>query len=100
MTVKDQRRASPDWRHPTRLIRQYLAPDGCVISLQNCMNEETIAGIVGSGETLGCIASLPRKAQGHFHRALQSRVIGAEPEQKRSENCRRAAPCDTPARFC
>ena len=39
------------------LIRQYLAPDGFVVSLQNCMNEETIAGVVGWGKTLGCIAS-------------------------------------------
>src|SRR5277367_152710 len=39
------------------LIKQYLAPDGYVVSLQNCMNEETIAGIVGWGKTLGCIAS-------------------------------------------
>jgi 2-dehydropantoate 2-reductase len=41
------------------------------VSLQNCMNEETIAGIVGWGKTLGCIASsitvnLP--APGHIHR--------------------------------
>src|SRR6202047_4041207 len=41
----------------TRLIRQYLAPGGYVVSLQNCMNEETIAGIVGWGKTLGSIAS-------------------------------------------
>src|SRR5271169_5880245 len=39
------------------LIRQYLAADGYVVSLQNCMNEETIAGVVGWGKTLGCIAS-------------------------------------------
>jgi 2-dehydropantoate 2-reductase len=39
------------------LIRQYLAADGYVVSLQNCMNEETIAGVVGWGRTLGCIAS-------------------------------------------
>jgi hypothetical protein len=39
------------------LIRQYLAPDGYVVSLQNCMNEETIAGVVGWGKTLGCVAS-------------------------------------------
>jgi 2-dehydropantoate 2-reductase len=53
------------------LIRQYLAPDGFVVSLQNCMNEETIAGVVGWGKTLGCIASsitvnLPEP--GHIHR--------------------------------
>jgi 2-dehydropantoate 2-reductase len=33
------------------LIKQYLAPDGYVVSLQNCMNEETIAGVVGWGKT-------------------------------------------------
>src|SRR6478736_4682460 len=39
------------------LIKQYLAPDGYVVSLQNCMNEETIANVVGWGKTVGCIAS-------------------------------------------
>jgi 2-dehydropantoate 2-reductase len=39
------------------MIKQYLAPDGYVVSLQNCMNEETIAGIVGWGKTLGSVAS-------------------------------------------
>jgi 2-dehydropantoate 2-reductase len=48
---------SYDTAWATMLIRQYLAPDGFVVSLQNCMNEETIAGIVGWGKTLGCIAS-------------------------------------------
>jgi 2-dehydropantoate 2-reductase len=53
------------------LIRQYLAADGYVVSLQNCMNEETIAGVVGWGKTLGCVASsitvnLPEP--GHVHR--------------------------------
>ena len=41
----------------TRMIAQYLAPNGFVVSLQNCMNEETVAGVVGWGKTLGCIAS-------------------------------------------
>src|SRR6202140_3622019 len=41
----------------TALIKQYLAPGAYVVSLQNCMNEETIAGIVGWGKTLGSIAS-------------------------------------------
>jgi 2-dehydropantoate 2-reductase len=48
---------SYDTAWATMLIRQYLAPDGYVVSLQNCMNEETIAGIVGWGKTLGCVAS-------------------------------------------
>jgi 2-dehydropantoate 2-reductase len=53
------------------LIRQYLAPAGYVVSLQNCMNEETVAGVVGWGRTLGCIASritVELRAPGHVHR--------------------------------
>jgi 2-dehydropantoate 2-reductase len=62
---------SYDTAWATMLIRQYLAPAGYVVSLQNCMNEETIAGVVGWGKTLGCVASsitvnLP--APGHVHR--------------------------------
>jgi len=62
---------SYDTAWATTLIQQYLAPDGYVVSLQNGMNEETIAGIVGWGKTLGCIASsitvnLPEP--GHIHR--------------------------------
>jgi 2-dehydropantoate 2-reductase len=48
---------SYDTAWATMLIRQYLAPGGYVVSLQNCMNEETVAGVVGWGRTLGCIAS-------------------------------------------
>src|SRR5437870_5505964 len=48
---------SYDTAWATMLIRQYLASDGYVVSLQNCMNEETVAGIVGWGRTLGAIAS-------------------------------------------
>src|SRR5438128_7668303 len=48
---------SYDTAWATMMIKQYLAPDGYVVSLQNCMNEETIAGIVGWGKTLGSIAS-------------------------------------------
>jgi 2-dehydropantoate 2-reductase len=39
----------------TRLIRQYLAPGGYVVSSQNCINEERIAGVVGWGRTVGCV---------------------------------------------
>src|SRR5579862_6514436 len=44
-----------DWA--TMLIKQYLSPSGFVVSLQNCINEERIARIVGWGRTLGCVAS-------------------------------------------
>lgn len=49
---------SYDTEWATQLVKPYLAPGGYVVSLQNCINEERIAGIVGWGRTLGCIASL------------------------------------------
>jgi 2-dehydropantoate 2-reductase len=49
---------SYDTEWATLLIRPYLAPDGFVVSLQNCINEERIAALVGWGRTVGCIASL------------------------------------------
>src|SRR5512134_236011 len=49
---------SYDTEWATLLVRQYLAPDGFVVSLQNCINEERIAQHVGWGRTVGCIASL------------------------------------------
>jgi 2-dehydropantoate 2-reductase len=48
---------SYDTAWATAMISQYLAPGGFVVSLQNCMNEETIANVVGWGKTVGCIAS-------------------------------------------
>lgn len=49
---------SYDTEWATHLVKPYLAPDGYCVSLQNCINEERIAAIVGWGRTLGCIASL------------------------------------------
>jgi 2-dehydropantoate 2-reductase len=49
---------SYDTEWATLLIGQYLAPDGYVVSLQNCMNEERIAGIVGWDKTVGVIPAL------------------------------------------
>ena len=43
---------SYDTEWATMLIKQYLAPGGYVVSLQNCLNEERIAGIVGWGRTV------------------------------------------------
>jgi 2-dehydropantoate 2-reductase len=39
----------------TLLIRPYLSEQGYVVSAQNSINEETIAGVVGWGRTVGCI---------------------------------------------
>jgi len=49
---------SYDTEWATMLIRPYLASGGYVVSLQNCLNEEKIAAIVGWGRTVGVIASL------------------------------------------
>ncbi len=62
---------SYDTEWAARLIKQYLAPAGYVVSLQNCMNEATIAEVVGWGRTLGCIASnisVALHAPGQVHR--------------------------------
>ena len=48
---------SYDTAWATLMAKQYLAPSGYMVSLQNCMNEETVAEIVGWGRTLGAIAS-------------------------------------------
>jgi len=48
---------SYDTAWATLMVRQYLAPGGFVVSLQNCMNEAAIAEQVGWGRTLGAIAS-------------------------------------------
>jgi len=49
---------SYDTEWATAMIKQYLAPHGFVVSLQNCMNEETVARVAGPERTVGCIASL------------------------------------------
>ena len=49
---------SYDTEWATMMIREYLAPDGFIVSLQNCINEERIAKHVGWGRVVGCIASL------------------------------------------
>ena len=41
----------------TALIAPYLSERGFIVSLQNCMNEETIAGVVGWG-AVGAVASM------------------------------------------
>jgi 2-dehydropantoate 2-reductase len=48
---------SYDTAWATILISQYLSPAGFIVSLQNCMNEETIAEVVGWPRVVGCVAS-------------------------------------------
>lgn len=49
----------------TQMILPYLAPTGCLVSLQNGINEPAIAGIAGWNRTLGCSVS-----------ALASELVG------------------------
>ncbi len=41
----------------TQLIAPYLSAQGFVVSLQNCINEERIASVVGWGRTVGMVAA-------------------------------------------
>ena len=62
-----------DTEWATAMIKQYLAPDGFVVSMQNSINEERIAGIVGWGKTVGCIVtgiSVNAHKAGHIMRAV------------------------------
>ncbi len=99
---------SYDTAWATMLIRQYLAPGGYVVSLQNCMNEETIAGIVGWGKTLGCIASsitvnLPEPGlvhrgaakHGAAHTVFRAGEVHGRITQRAQEICRLVAYSDS-----
>lgn len=58
----------------TALIQPYLAPEGVVVSLQNGINEERIASVVGWGKTIGCIAatiSVALNAPGRIDRLVK-----------------------------
>ena len=48
---------SYDTAWATQLILPYLAPAGCLVSLQNSINEPAIAAIAGWGRVLGCSVS-------------------------------------------
>ncbi len=48
---------SYDTEWATHLIKDYLSSNAFVVSLQNCINEDTIARVVGWGRTVGCIAA-------------------------------------------
>jgi len=48
---------SYDTEWATVLIKPYLSAQGYVVSAQNSINEETIAGVVGWGRTVGCIVA-------------------------------------------
>jgi 2-dehydropantoate 2-reductase len=46
-----------DTEAAARALAPHLAPDGCVVSAQNGLNERVIAGIVGAARTIGCFVN-------------------------------------------
>ena len=70
---------SYDTEWATTMIRQYLAEGGYVVSLQNCINEERIAALVGWDRTVGCIAAprWPRAARSTRCSAWARRTAGS-----------------------
>jgi 2-dehydropantoate 2-reductase len=49
---------SNDHRWLAELIKPYLADDGVLVAIQNGMNDDSIASIVGRERTLGCVVEL------------------------------------------
>jgi 2-dehydropantoate 2-reductase len=48
---------SYDTEWATSMIKQYLSPQGYIVSMQNGINEERIARVAGWGKTVGCALS-------------------------------------------
>ena len=59
-------------RWATEVIKPYLADDGIVVSVQNGINEPTIAEVVGSHRTIGCETLMGGQTwePGHIHPTL------------------------------
>jgi 2-dehydropantoate 2-reductase len=53
LTVK-----SNDHRWMTELIKPYLKADGVLVAIQNGMNDDSIASIIGKNRTVGCAVEL------------------------------------------
>ena len=65
---------SYDTSWATMMIAPYLASEGYVVSAQNSINEERIAGIVGWGRVLGCMVgnnfAVDLHEAGHIRRTM------------------------------
>jgi 2-dehydropantoate 2-reductase len=66
---------SYDTEWMARTLLPYLAPDGCVVSLQNGLNEERIAAVVGAERTVGCVVHL---SVGMFEPAVATRYTRSD----------------------
>jgi 2-dehydropantoate 2-reductase len=66
---------SYDTEWMVRTLLPYLAPDGCIVSLQNGINEERIAALIGSERTVGCVVHL---SVGMFEPGIATRYTRAD----------------------
>ena len=66
---------SYDTEWMARALLPYLAPDGCVVSLQNGLNEERIAAVVGAERTVGCVVHF---SVGMFEPAVATRYTRSD----------------------
>src|SRR5579862_3487885 len=65
---------SYDTEEASRRVCPYLAPDGFLVSLQNGINDATLARVVGAKRSLGCIAStigVALSGPGHVERTYR-----------------------------
>jgi 2-dehydropantoate 2-reductase len=89
---------SYDTEWAAKLARDFLSPAGCAVSLQNGINEPTIAAVVGAARTVGRIAStigVALRGPGHVERTYRPGGAGytvfrvGEPDGRITERVRR-----------
>jgi 2-dehydropantoate 2-reductase len=66
---------SYDTEWMVRALLPYLAPDACVVSLQNGINEDRIAALVGVERTVGCVVHMSASM---FEPAVATRYTRAD----------------------
>ena len=69
-----------DTEHAAHQLKPHLAPDGCVVSVQNGLNELILANIVGRERTIGAFVNFGADylEPGHIHRGNRAAVVLGE----------------------
>lgn len=84
-------------------VRPYLAPDGVIVSVQNGLNEETIARMIGAERTIGAVTRLSAAliGPGHAREMRQPVPFGlGELDGRITERLQRIAALMEPAAPC
>lgn len=84
---------SQDTRAALDILAPRLAADGTIVSLQNGLNEETIAAAVGAARTVGCLVNWAAdwQAPGRILHGGAGAVVLGELDGRRSERVERLA---------